>query len=560
MSRSSMSRRFQCSWRTCLSLAAAAIILLVAANGQADENKPSSNQPNIVLIMADDMGFSDLGCYGSEIQTPTLDKLAAGGLRLTQFYNTGRCCPTRAALLTGLYPHQAGIGHMERFRQAPGYLGHLNRQCVTLGEALSAAGYHTLMTGKWHVGQEYGMWPVDRGFERYYGLLGGAANYFKPDGTYGPMALDHKKIHPGGGDFYITDAFTDHAVKFVEESVAKKDGKPFFLYLAYTAPHWPLHARPEDIARYRGKYKAGWDALREARHKRQIELGLVDSGWPLTPRGADAPAWNTLPPKRQEGMDLRMAVYAAQIDRLDQQIGRVVATLTQLNQLDNTLILFLADNGGCAEGGPFGFGDIRKPDTPAGSAGTHASYGEGWANASNTPFRRYKHWVHEGGISTPLIAHWPAGIKPRGAIVPQVGHLIDIMPTLLDVAGGEYPKTYDGRDILPAAGRSLASVLKTGQPIEREPIYWEHEGNRAVRQGNWKLVAQHTGPWELYDISQDRTEMHNVAADHPERVKQLSSLYDAWAKKCHVLLWPVNPPPKKAKPMGKSKPRENARK
>ena len=526
-----------------LGLLIAISLLAVVGPLQAADDGPRKEpaaRPNFVLIMADDMGFSDLGCYGSEIQTPNLDKLAAGGVRLTQFYNTGRCCPTRAALLTGLYSHQAGVGHMvERYKPPlPGYLGHLNRQCVTIGEVLLAAGYHTLMSGKWHVGQGEGMWPVERGFERFYGMVGGGANYFKPDGRHGPMGLDRKEIHPGGGDYYLTDAFTNHAIKFVNDASAKND-KPFFLYLAYTAPHWPLHAKPDDIERYRDKYKDGWDALRAARHKRQIELGIVDAAWSPTPRGTDIPAWDKVPPKKQAEMDLRMAVYAAQIDRMDQQIGRVVATLKELKKFDNTLILFLADNGGCAEGGVFGFGEIQKREAAPGSVDTWASYGEGWANASNSPFRRYKHWVHEGGISTPLVASWPAGIPSRGKIVPQVGHLIDIMPTLLEVAGAEYPKTYNGHEILPLAGRSLATVLKTGQPIDRELIFWEHEGNRAVRRGEWKFVSQHPGRWELYDMSKDRTELTNVAADHADVVTELHALYDAWAKQSHVLPWPL---------------------
>ncbi|MCE9545787.1 MAG: arylsulfatase [Planctomycetia bacterium] len=505
-------------------------------------------RPNIVVILADDMGFSDIGCYGSEIMTPNLDKLAAGGLRFTQFYNTGRCCPTRAALLTGLYSHQAGVGHMtdtKAGKSLPGYVGHLNHRCLTIAEALAPAGYHTLMAGKWHVGGDDGMWPVDRGFDHYYGIIGGAANYFRPGtGRWGPLALDHKVVQPEGPNYYTTDAFTDYALKFVKDA-AKQDDRPFFLYLAYNAPHWPLQARPEDIEKYRDTYRQGWDALRDARHAKQIELGLLDKSWPLTPRDATAPAWDKMAKAKQADAALRMAVYAAQVDRMDQQIGRVVSTLKELGRLDNTLILFLSDNGGCAEGGTFGFGEIQTGDGAPGSADTFASYGLAWANASNTPFRRYKHWVHEGGIATPLVAHWPAGIKQHGALTNQLGHLIDIMPTSLELAGAKYPAAHDGKQLIPLEGHSLAAVLQGAAAADRGPVFWEHEGNRAVRRGSWKLVAEHGRPWELYDLQQDRTELHNMAADHPDTVAEMKTAYEAWASRANVLPWPLNEGKKK---------------
>ena len=480
-----------------------------------------SDKPNVVLILNDDMGFSDIGCYGGEIATPNLDRLAAGGLRFTQFYNTARCCPTRAALLTGLYSHQAGVGHMVEGKPAPGYQGYLNDKCVTIAEALRPAGYFTAMTGKWHVGEKRPHWPVDRGFERYYGLISGGSNYFKIDDGR-TLALDGEKVAKTGDDFYMTDAFTDYSIKFLDEAKEKK--KPFLLYTAFTSPHWPLHARPEDIAKYRGKYVDGWDALRAKRHARMIELGIVDAKWPLTARDATAPAWESV--KDKDDLDLRMAVYAAQIDRMDQNIGRILAKLREIGAEENTLVLFLSDNGGCAE-------EIHrgKAGAAVGTKESFESYGLPWANASNTPFRLYKHWVHEGGISTPLIASWPAVIK-KGALIHEPGHLIDIMATCLDLSGASYPQ-----DKTPVEGLSLAPIFRDGKRQGHDAIYWEHEGNRAVRQGKWKLVARHKGPWELYDLDADRTELRNVADRDADRVKEMSAKYESWATRAGVVPW-----------------------
>ena len=379
----------------------------------------SGKKPNIVLIMADDMGFSDIGCYGGEIHTPNLDKLAAGGLRFTQFYNAARCCPTRASLLTGLYPHQAGIGHMVGNSGYPAYQGYLNERCVTIAEALKPAGYRTFMSGKWHVGEDRPHWPTDRGFDRYFGLISGAANYFdiaqdKAQGVKRQMAIDDQPYTPPEEGFYMTDAFTDHAVEFVEGHGRSK--QPFFLYLPYTSPHWPLHAWPQDIAKYKGKYLQGWDALRQERYERMVKMGIISDKWKLSPR--DTTTWPWDDEKNKELLDLKMAVYAAQIERMDYGIGRVLDKIKEIGAEQNTLVLFLADNGGCAEGGPVGV-DNRKNGLPPGAADSFMSYGLSWANASNTPFRRYKHWVHEGGIATPLIAYWPAGHQePRLAHPP----------------------------------------------------------------------------------------------------------------------------------------------
>jgi arylsulfatase A-like enzyme len=503
--------------------------------------KPAE-RPNIVLIMADDMGYSDIGCYGGEVHTPNLDRLAAGGLRFSQFYNAARCCPTRASLLTGLYPHQAGIGHMVADRGYPAYQGCLNDRCLTIAEALKPAGYHTLMSGKWHVGEDRPHWPTDRGFDRYFGLVSGAANYFdvsqdKAKGVVRKVALDDRPYEPPKEGFYITDAFSDHAVRLLDEH--GRDERPFFLYLAYTAPHWPLHALPEDIARYKGRYLKGWDAIREERYQRMVKMGIISDKWKMSPRDGENPPWSE--EKDKELMDLKMAVYAAQIERMDRGIGRVLDKIRELGKQENTLVMFLSDNGGCAEGGPQGF-DNRKNGRPPGGVNSFMSYGQSWANASNTPFRRYKHWVHEGGIATPFIAYWPAAIQSRGTITHEVGHLIDVMATCLDVAGAAYPGTREGRELTGLEGRSLLPVFLEGTRQGHDALFWEHEGNRAVRQGKWKLVAAHGKPWELYDLEADRTELNDLAGEHADKVQELKALYDGWAKRCGVLPWPIKKP------------------
>lgn len=503
---------------------------LTGAAASAFAAPATFSRPNIVLIMADDMGFSDIGCYGGEVRTPNLNSLARQGIRFTRFYNTARCCPTRSALLTGLYNHQTGVGHMVQNRNHPSYQGFLNDRCVTIAEALRPAGYRTLMSGKWHVGEQRPHWPCDRGFDRYFGLISGGSNYWKLDGNR-QMAIDNEPYRPPtDGSFYMTDAFTSHAVDFIDQQASKPD--PFFLYLAYTAPHWPLHAWPQDIARYRGKYRMGWDRLRAQRHQRMIGMGLVDKRWPLTPRDPKVPAWDDVPAAERDAWDLRMSIYAAQIDRMDQGIGRVVETLRRRNALDNTLIMFLADNGGCAEENIAG----EMPTAP-GPINSFTSYRTPWANASNTPFRLYKHWVHEGGISTPFIAHWPRGIRARNRLNHSPGHLIDVMATCLDVAQASYPTQHRGKPILPLEGRSLLPVLQTGSREPHPAIFWEHEGNRAVLQGDWKLVSRYPGDWELYNLALDRTEMQNLAPREPARVASMQSLYQAWAQKCGVVEW-----------------------
>lgn len=483
-------------------------------------------RPNIVLIMADDLGFSDIGCYGSEIATPNLDRLAKGGIRFTQFYNTARCCPTRASLLTGLYPHQAGVGHMVANRGIPPYQGFLNDRCVTIAEALRPAGYRTAMSGKWHVGEDRPHWPTDRGFEKYFGLISGASNYWRLDQGR-KMAMDDQPWTPPAEGFYMTDAITDHAVKFIDQ--LGRGPQPFFLYTAYTAPHWPLHAHPSDIEKYRGKYMKGWDQLRKERHARLIEMGIVDKRWPLTPRDDRAPAWETVKDRKER--DLAMAVYAAQIDRMDQGIGRILAKIREIGAEDNTLVMFLADNGGCAEEV-----DRGTKGVPPGPAESYLSYGLPWANASNTPFRLYKHWVHEGGIATPFIAYCPSLVTQRGKLTHQVGHIIDVMTTCVELGGAKYPQTRNGKPVQPMEGRSLAAAFKGAAPQSRK-LFWEHEGNRAMRDGGWKLVSRFPNAWELYDLEADRTELNDLAAKMPDRVANMVKEYEAWAARCGVVPW-----------------------
>jgi arylsulfatase len=525
------------------------IISIILAASQASWAADQTDRPDIVIIMADDMGYSDIGCYGGEIRTPNLDALAGKGLRFTQFYNTARCCPTRASLLTGLYPHQAGIGHMMNDRGVPGYRGDLNDRSVTIAEVLRSAGYATLMSGKWHVtrfveGPKHN-WPLQRGFDKFYGTIHGAGSFYDPVSlTRGNTPLDSPP-----GDFYYTDAISDNAVNYITDHAASSPDQPFFLYVSYTAPHWPLHALEEDIERYRGRYAAGWDALRVDRIKRMKDMDIIDPAWALTERDPSVPAWEDADHKAWEAR--RMEVYAAQIDRMDQGIGTIVTTLDQTGRLDNTLILFLADNGGCAEeltdtwtgrhipsetrdGRAVRLGN--NPDDMPGAEDTYQSYGVPWANASNTPFRLYKHWVHEGGIATPLIAHWPARITAHGELRSQPGHLVDLMATCVEVGQASYPEsTQSGQPVTSMEGESLLAAFD-GQSVPRDALYWEHEGNRAIRIENWKLVARgQEGPWELYHLARDRTETNDLAMEHPVRVEEMAAHWQQWAKRTHVI-------------------------
>jgi arylsulfatase A-like enzyme len=538
------SNEFRCKMKKNLILS---FLVILAGFAHAE------TRPNILLIMADDMGFSDIGCYGGEIATPNLDALAKGGVRFTQFYNGARCCPTRAQLLTGLYAHQAGIGFMEPtnaynkpFKHIPEYQGFLNRRCVTLAEVLKSAGYQTFMCGKWHVGSAEGERPLDRGFDRFFGIHGGASSFFHP--KPGQIMDGREPLAPLPEDFYTTDYFAKYAAKFVRE--AKKDS-PFFLYLAFTAPHWPLHAWPEDIAKYRGKYQDGWQKLREERFVRQKQLGIVPQDAELSPLHESTVKWKPEDAGSTD-MDLRMAVYAAMIDRMDQGIGQVLAALRETSRFDNTLILFLSDNGACAESIGKGKADAKPADDPHSFQGVLLP----WANASATPYRQFKHWTHEGGIATPLIAHWPTGMasrssKEKSQIVHTPAHIIDIMATCSDLAGAAYPKERDGQAIHPMEGASLKPLLEGSGELPARTLFWEHEGNRAVRSGQWKLVAHYnenlgdedvalgkrTGRWELYNLERDRTELHNLADQHPDIVTDLAAQHAAWEKRVGARDW-----------------------
>ncbi|MEW6302601.1 MAG: arylsulfatase [Verrucomicrobiota bacterium] len=494
----------------------------------------SSSRPNIILILADDMGYSDLGCYGSEIQTPNLNRLAAGGMRFSQFYNCALCGPSRAALMTGLHPHQVGITN---------WTGLLNDRCVTLFELLKRAGYQTGAVGRldmataenWHEPAN-----LSKYVDRYLGSTGhtGPGNYFKD--------VHNTAFYRNGQPFtlpptnsYKTDVITEFATQFIEESAAQK--YPFFLYVAHYAPHWPLHAKPEDIAKYRELYRRlGWDQAREQRHKRLLERGLISADTKLSPRDARAPAWSNAQFKDWEAE--RMATFAAQVDSLDQSVGRLLDALRRSGADQNTLVVFLSDNGASdqpmnsqldkpgrtwrVDGTPTRVGN--KPDIQPGPADNFVTAGPAWANLSNTPFRNHKNSNFEGGIASPLIAWWPGVIQQRGAISRELAHITDVTATCLDVAGVPYPAGFNGRSVQSLAGKSLLPVLKGSPRAGHESLCWATAGSRAVRVGQWKLVAARNGPWELYDLESDRTELHNLASQQPARVKSMSEIFSTW--------------------------------
>ena len=520
---------------------------------------PTNSRPNLIIILADDLGFSDLSCFGSEISTPNLDRMAAGGLRMNQFYTTPRCCPSRAALLTGLYPQQAGIGNMMEDRGLPGYRGELNKNCLTIAEELRRANYHTAMVGKWHQSHiafdgkqqlngesdapfwdNQNGWPLQRGFEDFYGTIHGVNSYYDPFS----LVRGNTPIRAKGTNYYYTDVLTENAVADINRLAGGE--KPFFLYVAYTAPHWPLQAPEQDIAKYRERYLAGWDAIRTNRYQKQIQLGVIDPSWPLSPRDERVAAWENVQAKEWEAN--RMATYAAMIEHLDTGVGKIFETLRAKKIETNTLVIFFSDNGACAEviapnwydipsrtrdGRSIAVGNERS--SFAGPDNVWQSYGPPWANVSDTPFRLYKHFTHEGGIASPFIAHWPAVIRTGGNVSSQLAHVTDILPTLVEISGAQHPTNYDGNAILPLEGTSLLPILEGKNRPHPSPIFWEHEGNRAVRLQPWKLVARQGQPWELYDTEADRTEQKNLAAAHPKKVQELSNLYDAWAKRCKVV-------------------------
>ncbi len=517
----------------------------------------TQRRPNVILILADDMGFADLGLMGSEIRTPHIDAMARHGAVLSSMYNCARCCPTRASLLTGLYPHKAGIGHMGADLGSAAYQGYLREDTATIAERLRGNGYRTLMAGKWHVGGD--LWarhvdawrsgdpdrptPLQRGFDRFYGILDGVTHFFSPHGIF----EDDHRVEVSPTDFYFTDAITDRAIGMIEESTALH--KPFFLYLAHAAPHWPMHAHEADIARYEGVYDKGWDAIRAARHEEMSSRAVLQHRWSISPRDPQAPAWTDAKHRAWEAS--RMAVYAAMVDRMDQSIGRVIEALKRLGQYQDTLIMFLSDNGGCAEfmaedGWAKFMPDIHndgrkiemgnRPSLRPGGPLTYMSYDLPWANVSNAPFRSFKHWVHEGGISTPLVVQWPSHIE-QATISHAPCHVSDILPTIMEATATKLSATVGERKVQSPDGESFMPLLE-GRPWSRDqPIAWEHEGNCAIRKGSLKLVRKFGQPWELYDMEKDRTELHDLAPRNGALAKSLESHYDAWAQEAGVQDW-----------------------
>jgi len=549
-------------------IAALILIAVAAQNSLAAVNKAYANEkpaaPNIVLILADDLGYSDLGCYGGEISTPAIDALAAGGVRFTQLYNSARCCPSRASLMTGLYPTQAGIGDFTTSRpdaaRGPGYLGRLNDRCATLAEVLKPAGYGCYYVGKWHMHEKTG--PIKRGFDEFYGYTRGHSHDQYDASYYIRLPAGRKKeIDPPADKYYATDVFNQYALEFMKQG--QKSGRPWLLFLGHSSPHFPVQAPAGRADKYEPVYQRGWDVLRKERYQRMQKLGLVDGkSWKLTPRsltpvdrddiangypGKPNPAWASLEADRQADLARRMAVFAAMVESVDKGVGRIVQHLKRTGDYENTLILFLSDNGACYEWGPFGFdGRSRKGETVlrtgkdlrnTGQRGTHQSYGSAWANLGNTPLRLYKHFTHEGGISTPFIAHWPQGIPQQKDWVRTPAHVMDIMPTLIEAAGARYPAKLRGNAITPAEGVSLLPAMR-GKTLKQRAIGFDHQAAHALRDGDWKLVwakrMPHPLKWELYNLADDRCETNDLAQHYPQRVQAMQAKWKQWAARVGV--------------------------
>lgn len=514
--------------RTKLSLGLGALLILSFVLFPSYKKIPVDSRPNIIYIMADDLGYSDLGCYGGEVSTPNLDQLAANGIKLKKFYNNSRCCPTRASLLTGQYPHAVGMGGMVGLSKAPiehgPYQGFLNDSFPTIAEELKKVGYNTYMSGKWHVGERPEHWPLKRGFDHYYGLISGASSFFEitpAERDKRRFVLDDKDYEIPKEGHYMTDAFTDHAIGYLDQQKKTESGKPFFLYLAYTAPHFPLHALEQDIAKYESLYMQGWDITREKRFEKMKKLGLVDQRYRLSERPDVIPSWENATEKKVWAR--KMAVYAAMIDRMDQNIGRLINTLKANGQYENTMIVFISDNGACAE--TVNTKLLSDPEKKIGERGSYHIYGESWANASNTPFKKYKHYMHEGGIVTPCIIQWPAKIKPSKGYSDATGHVIDLMPTAMELSGAKSPNL---------AGKSLSYLWSKGNAPERT-YCWEHEGNQAIRKGNWKLVKEFQETyWSLYNLATDPTEMNDLSGVEATRAKAMLEEYNKWSAKVGV--------------------------
>lgn len=541
-------------------------VVLMASSYATARQKENDHRPNIIIILADDLGYSDLGCYGGEIQTPNLDKLAESGVRFNHFYNTSRSCPTRASLMTGLYQHQAGIGRMTFDNNLPGYRGTLSRNAVTIAEVLKQSGYATSMVGKWHIAEtplrkdqrdwlnhqvfhdtfsDLSNYPVNRGFDKHYGVIYGVVDYFDPFSLVeGEVAVDSV---PKG--YYMTQALSDRAVEDINQYA--KGNRPFMMYLAYTAPHWPLMALPEDIDKYKDVYQVGWEKIRNDRYERQKKMNLFPGNSDFLSDRQFKDSWESNPNKEWDAR--AMAVHAAMVDRMDRGIGQVIAALKKNGMLDNTLILFMSDNGAsnevCEDYSP---GENDRPDMTRdgrpivyprnkevlpGPETTYASIGARWANVANTPFRFWKAKSYEGGICTPMIAYWPKGIKKNvGGITQAYGHVMDIMATCIDLAGATYPKTYKGHTIIPMEGKSLVPIFTKGKREGHDYYGFEHFNERAfISNDGWKIVRTTNGDkWELYNLTNDRSEKNNLSETYPDRVKSMVVQYEAWAKRCLV--------------------------
>jgi arylsulfatase A-like enzyme len=528
----------------CVGLGAGAALLAPGAvrafhsGGKAEQK----DKPNIIVILADDMGFCDVGCYGSEIETPNIDALAERGVRFTNFYNSPRCCPSRSALMTGVYPHRAGVGHMlEKWRE-PSYTDGLRPNVMTVAEAMKTAGCRTMMSGKWHLGWREDGSPTARGFGLFHGSRGFVDSYFtvvpQTDIYLGDKIINRagekpvNQLHPEQ-EWYTTDVYTDYSLEFMKQALKEK--QPFFSYLAFNSPHFPLHARTEDLQKFLGAYDAGWDRARAARYAKMRSLGIVSRQWKLADTGL--PPWDSLTPEQRENSAFRMSAFAAIVSRMDWNIGRVFSMLKAEGALDNTLVIFLSDNGGTGEGELLGFNFEKNtranyPQWQT-AGGWTSSYGQGWASVSNAPFRGFKRFCHEGGISTPLIISWPERIRARGELRHQVGYIFDLLPTCMEAVGAKRPDTLNGKPVEALDGISLMPAVE-GKALSDRPFFWEHEGNRAARSGKWKLVAKDHEPWELYDMQADRTETNNLVGRHPEVVRELESLYQKWTERCHV--------------------------
>lgn len=551
------------------------LLAVISTNLQAHgscllETEDAQTRPNVIIVLADDLGYSDLGCFGGEIPTPHIDALAKRGVRMAHLYTSARCCPTRASLMTGLYPTQAGIGDFTSTQpnkaRGPGYLGRLSENSATIAEVLKPSGYQCYYVGKWHMHSATG--PIRRGFDEFYGYLDDHshdqydAQYYKrlPEGR-------EKEVQVSDGQFYATDVFNQYALEFIRKG--QDSHKPWCVFLGHSSPHFPVQAPTDRVEKFEAIYRRGWDVLREERFERMKKLGLVDGQrWKLTPRsivpvdepaiangysGVENPAWYSLSQEQQIDLARRMAVFAAMVESIDVGVGQIVQHLKKSGDLENTLILLLSDNGACYEWGPFGFDGVSRKGTTTlhtgdevkkiGGPGTHQSYGSGWANLGNTPFRMYKHFTHEGGICTPFIAHWPKALKPRESFVREPAHVMDILPTIMSATGAKYPTERDGNPVTPLSGVDLLPALR-GEKLAERSIGFDHQGAHALRHGDWKIVwskrMPHEIKWELYHIDQDCCETEDLAEKHPEKLESMVKQWDQWARRVGVI-WEPNP-------------------